>query len=388
MSGITTTGATIIGSNLGYSIEDLPHGILFWRSFTQFIGGMGIILFTIAILPILGMGGVQLFRAEVPGPNTDKFTPRIKETAKYLWIIYIGLIILETIVLYTEGIIFNIDKLTFFNALCHSMTTIATAGFSTFNNSIAGFESDIVSWTIIFFMFLGATNFSLHFLLISKKSFEYFNDSEFKFYISLIIIFFFLTFINISSIYGYTFKNITASLFNTMSLLTTTGYTLYDYGTWPPLSQLIIFFMFFIGGMAGSTTGGIKLIRTILVVKYIKAEVSRMLHPRGLHHVKIGSKVIDDDIVRSTLGFYLFYILIFTLCSLIISMNGLDIISSLAISASAIGNIGPGLGVIGPSLDWGSLNTFCKLLSTFCMLLGRLEIFTVIILFSSTYWKS
>ena len=388
MSGITTTGATIIGSNLGYSIEDLPHGILFWRSFTQFIGGMGIILFTIAILPILGMGGVQLFRAEVPGPNTDKFTPRIKETAKYLWIIYIGLIILETIVLYTEGIIFNIDKLTFFNALCHSMTTIATAGFSTFNNSIAGFESDIVSWTIIFFMFLGATNFSLHFLLISKKSFEYFNDSEFKFYISLIIIFFFLTFINISSIYGYTFKNITASLFNTMSLLTTTGYTLYDYGTWPPLSQLIIFFMFFIGGMAGSTTGGIKLIRTILVVKYIKAEVSRMLHPRGLYHVKIGSKVIDDDIVRSTLGFYLFYILIFTLCSLIISMNGLDIISSLAISASAIGNIGPGLGVIGPSLDWGSLNTFCKLLSTFCMLLGRLEIFTVIILFSSTYWKS
>ena len=388
MSGITTTGATIIGSNLGYSIEELPHGILFWRSFTQFIGGMGIILFTIAILPILGMGGVQLFRAEVPGPSTDKFTPRIKETAKYLWIIYLGLIFIETIVLYIEGIIFNIDKLTFFNSLCHSMTTISTAGFSTFNNSIAGFESDIVSWTIIVFMFLGATNFSLHFLLISKKSFEYFNDSEFKFYVSIISFFFLLTFINVSSIYGYTFKNITASLFNTMSLLTTTGYTLYDYQTWPPLSQLIIFFMFFIGGMAGSTTGGIKLIRTILVVKYIKTEVYRMLHPRGLHHVKIGNKVIDDDIVRSTLGFYLFYILIFTLCSLIISMNGLDMISSLAISASAIGNIGPGLGVVGPTLDWGSLNTFCKLLSTFCMLLGRLEIFTIIILFTSTYWKS
>ena len=388
MSGITTTGATVIGSNLGYSIEDLPHGILFWRSFTQFIGGMGIILFTIAILPILGMGGIQLFRAEAPGPITDKFTPRIKETAKYLWGIYLCLIIIETIVLYIEGILFNIDKMTFFNAICHSMTTIATGGFSTFNNSILGFESNIVSWTIMIFMFLGATNFTLHFLLIAKKSFEYFNDSEFKFYIYIILIFFFFTFINLSGIYGYTFKNITASLFNTISLLTTTGYTLYDYETWPSLSQLIVFFMFFIGGMAGSTTGGIKLIRTILVVKYIRTEITRMLHPQAIHQVKIGKNVIDDDIVRNTLGFYLFYILIFAICSLIISMNGFDMISSLSISASSIGNIGPGLGVIGPSTNWGGLNDFSKYLATFCMLLGRLEIFTVIVLFSRIYWKS
>jgi len=383
ISGITTTGATVLGN-----VEALPHGLLFWRSFTQFIGGMGIILFTIAILPILGMGGVQLFRAEVPGPTTGKFTPTIKETAKYLWAIYLGLIIIETVVLYLEGIIFDIEKLTFFNAMCHSMTTIATGGFSTFNNSILGFESDIVSWTIIIFMFLGATNFSLHFLLISKKSFEYFNDSEFRFYVSIILFFFILTFINIASIYGYTFKNITASLFNTVTFMTTTGFTLYDYETWPPLSQLNVFFMFFIGGMAGSTTGGIKLIRTILVIKYIKTEIARMLHPRGLHHIKIGKNIIDDDIVRSTLGFYLFYILIFALCSLLISMNGLDMLSSLAISAASIGNIGPGLGVIGPSSDWSSLNDSAKYLAAFCMLLGRLEIFTVLILFSRTYWKA
>jgi len=383
MSGITTTGATVLGN-----IEALPHGLLFWRSFTQFIGGMGIILFTIAILPILGMGGVQLFRAEVPGPTTGKSTPTIKETAKYLWAIYLGLIIIETLVLYLEGIIFDIEKLTFFNSICHSMTTISTGGFSTFNNSILGFQSNIVSWTIIVFMFLGAINFSLHFLLIAKKSFEYFNDSEFRFYVFVILFFFILTFINVTSIYGYTFKNITASLFNTVTFMTTTGYTLYDYGTWPPLSQLIVFFMFFIGGMAGSTSGGIKLIRTILIIKYIKVEITRMLHPRGLHHVKIGNRVIDDDIVRSTLGFYLFYILIFALCSLIISMNGLDMISSLAISASSIGNIGPGLGVIGPSSNWSSLNDPAKYLATFCMLLGRLEIFTVLILFSRTYWKS
>ena len=383
MSGITTTGASILNN-----IEALPHGLLFWRSFTQFVGGMGIILFTIAILPILGMGGVQLFRAEVPGPTTDKLTPTIKETAKYLWIIYLGLIVIETAVLYLEGIIFNIDKLTLFNAVCHSMTTMATGGFSTFNNSIMGFESDIVSWTIMIFMFLAATNFSLHFLLIAKKSFQYFNDSEFRFYISFIVIFFILTFINVATIYGYTLKNVTASLFNTISILTTTGFTLYDYGSWPALSQLIVFFLFFIGGMAGSTSGGIKLIRTILVVKYIKSEVTRMLHPRGLHHVKIGDSVIDDEIVRSTLGFYLFYILIFALCALVVSMNGLDIVSSLAISASSIGNIGPGLGIIGPTSNWASLNDPTKYLATFCMLLGRLEIFTVLILFSRTYWKS
>ena len=172
-----------------------------------------------------------------------------------------------------------------------------------------------------------------------------------------------------------------------MTFMTTTGYTLYDYGTWPPLSQLMVFFMFFIGGMAGSTTGGIKLIRTIVVIKYIKSEINRIIHPRGLYHVKIGKNIIDDNIVRSTLGFYLFYILIFVLCSLIISLNGLDLISSISVSASAIGNIGPGLGLIGPSGDWSSLNVFSKLLTTFCMLLGRLEIYTVMVLISRIFWK-
>ena len=476
MSGLTTTGATILGINT-VAIEELSHGLLFWRSFTQFIGGMGIILFTIAMLPILGMGGVQLFRAEVAGPVADKLTPRIKETAKYLWAVYIALIIIETIVLYIEGIIFNIDKLTFFNAICHSMTTIATGGFSTFNNSILGFESAIVSCTIIIFMLLGAMNFTLHFLFIFKKTFQYSNDSEFKFYIFSILFIFALTFINILGIHEDTFTDITASLFNTITFMSTTGYTLYDYGTWPPLSQLLVIFMFlgamnftlhfllvfkksfqyfndsefkfyifsilfisvlifvnisgiyedrftditaslfntitfisttgytlynyetwpplsqllvffmsFIGGMAGSTTGGIKLIRTILVVKYIKTEISRMIHPRGLYNVKIGNKVIDDDIIRSTLGFYLFYILIFVACALLISMNGLDMISSLSISASSIGNIGPGLGEIGPTSDWSSLNAFTKLLTTFCMLLGRLEIFSIIVVFSKSFW--
>jgi len=385
MSGLTTTGASILGVNT-VNIEDLSHGLLFWRSFTQFIGGMGIVLFTIAILPILGMGGVQLFRAEVAGPVADKLTPRVKETAKYLCGIYLGLIIIQTIVLYIEGIMFNIEKLTFFNSICHSMSTISTGGFSTFNNSILGFESDVVSWTIIIFMLLGSINFSLHFLYVFKKSFQYFNDSEFKFYVFSVIFLSALTFINISAIYKDPFTNITASLFNTVTFMSTTGYTLYNYETWPPLSQLLVFFMSFIGGMAGSTTGGIKLVRTILVVKYIKTEISRMVHPRGLYNVKIGKNVIDDDIIRGTLGFYLFYILIFIICALLISMNGLDMISSLSISASSIGNIGPGLGIIGPTSDWSSLSAFAKLLTTFCMLLGRLEIFSIIVIFSKSFW--
>ena len=385
MSGLTTTGASILGANTAY-IEELSHGLLFWRSFTQFIGGIGIVLFTIAILPILGMGGVQLFRAEVAGPSVDKLTPRVKETAKYLCAIYFGLTGIQTVVLYIQGLIFNIEKLTLFNSICHSMTTISTAGFSTFNNSILGFESDIVSWTIIVFMLLGSINFSLHFLYIFKKSFQYFDDSEFKFYFFAIIFISFLTFINLSSIHGYTFKNITASVFNTVTIMSTTGYTLYNYEAWPPLSQLFVFFMSFIGGMAGSTTGGIKLIRTILVVKYIKAEISRTIHPRGLYNVKIGKNVIDDDIIRGTLGFYLFYILIFFISALLISADGLDIISSLSIAASSIGNIGPGLGSIGPSGDWSFLSPFAKLLTTFCMLLGRLEIFSIIVIFSKSFW--
>lgn len=385
MSGLTTTGASILGVNT-VKIEELSHGLLFWRSFTQFIGGMGIVLFTIAILPILGMGGVQLFRAEVAGPVADKLTPRVKETAKYLCSIYLGLIVIQTIVLYVEGIMFNIEKLTFFNAVCHSMTTIATGGFSTFNNSILGFESAIVSWTIIVFMLLSSLNFSLHFLFVFKKSFQYFDDSEFKFYIFSILFIFILTFINISGFYEDAFTDITASLFNTVTFMSTTGYTLYDYEAWPPLSQLLVVFMSFIGAMAGSTTGGIKLIRTILVVQYIKTEISRIIHPRGLYNVKIGKNVIDDDIVRGTLGFYLFYILIFAVCALLISINGFDIISSISISASSIGNIGPGLGMIGPSGDWSSLNATSKLLTTFCMLLGRLEIFSIIVVFSRSFW--
>ena len=387
MSGITTTGASIVNN-----IESLSHGMLFWRSFTQFIGGMGIIVFSIAILPLLGFGGVQLFKAEVAGPTADKLTPRIKQTAKYLWGIYLGLIFLQTIILWIEGWALGIDKLNFFHALCHSFCTISTAGFSTYDSSIAAFDSTIVTWTIIIFMFLSAINFTLHFLFLIKGSFRYFKNPEFKVYCQIIIgvaLFFFLNIYrsdiaDLSTIYS----KIESSVFYAVSFMSTTGFTLTNYADWGNANLIIIFILLFVGGCAGSTTGGIKLIRTLLVLKYLRATIRKLVHPKGVYPIKIGKKEVSDDIVQGVLGFYLFYILIFIILSLLIALTAnTDFISSLAVSASTIGNIGPGLGVIGPMNNWTNFPDLTKMIVSFCMLLGRLEIFTVMILFSKTYWK-
>ncbi len=383
MSGLTTTGASVLGHSSTYMIEDLSHGLLFWRSFTHFIGGMGIIVFSIAILPLLGIGGVQLFRAEVAGPVADKMTPRVKQTAKLLWGIYVGLILVETLILKLEG-------LTFFDSLCHAFGTMATGGFSTKNASIGAYGS-LVQWTIIFFMFLAATNFSLHYFALVKRKFEYFKDKEFRVYLSIIGIFSILFFINIASshMYNWDLDSFRHSVFTSIALITTTGFGTENFNEWPTLSKTITFFLLFVGGSAGSTTGGMKIIRSIVVVKYLITEVKKLLHPTGYYtiQVKTDDKPVSDEVVKNTLGFYLFYILIFAASALVFSMFGLDMITSLTASASAIGNIGPGLGSIGPWDNWGHFPDLAKWMSSFLMLLGRLEIFTVIVLFSRSFWK-
>ena len=381
MSGLTTTGATVLGNPTTLMIEALPHGVLFWRSFTQFIGGMGIIVFSIAILPMLGMGGVQLFRAEVAGPVADKITPRVKQTAKLLWGIYVGIVLILCLILKIEG-------MSWFDAICHSFTTIATSGFSTKNASIAAY-SGAIQWTIIVFMFLAATNFSLHYYFIAKGKFEYYKDHEFRVYFGICIICSILFFINIVSTNKYqadllSFRH---SVFTAVSILTTTGFSTENFNEWPEMSKTLLFFLFFIGGSAGSTTGGMKIIRSIVVVKYLLYEVRKLLHPKGVFNITIGENTIDDNVVRATLGFYLFYILIFVFTAVILSFTGLDVETALTASASAIGNIGPGLGSIGPTDNWGHLSDFAKWLTSFCMLLGRLEIFTVVVLFSRSFWK-
>jgi len=384
MSGLTTTGASILGDTSTVQIEELGKGILFWRSFTHFIGGMGIIVFSIAILPMLGIGGVQLFRAEVAGPVAEKITPRVKQTAKLLWGIYVGFVLLETLILKLEG-------MTWFDSLCHSFGTMATGGFSTKNESLAAFNSPLIEITIIIFMFIAATNFSLHYLFLAKGRFDYFKDEEFKVYffiVFLVSVFMFLD-LNINGIYNWTMVSIKDAFFTTTTLITTTGYGISaDFETFPPASKIGAFFLFFIGGTAGSTTGGIKIIRTLLILKYLSYELKKLIHPQGSYSIKIANHPVPDNVIKNTLGFYLFYIFIFVIAAFIFSIYGFDIETALTASASSIGNIGPGLGDIGPTDNWGHLPSGAKWMSSFLMLLGRLEIFTVMILFSKAFWRT
>ncbi len=386
MSGVTTTGASILG-NLGTmphlinGIESLPNGILFWRSFLQWIGGMGVVVFYIAILPLLGIGGVQLFKAEVPGPVASKITPRVRETAKLLWIVYVGFTLLQTIALLLAGV-------NLFDSICHSFTTIATGGFSTKNASIAYFDNSAVHYIIIFFMFISGINFSLHFRAISGNSKIYFRDLEFIVYLLIIFFVTLIIFYSISIFHeNFSIENFRESFFATVCMLTGTGFVLGDYGVWPIFVQMIILILMFIGGMGGSTTGGLKIIRIILLGKYTALETRRMLHSRALIPVKIGKQLILEDVVRNTLGYFLFYMSVFILSSLMLSSMGLNMESSIGAAASAMGNIGPALGDFGPTDNYALLPNAGKWILSFCMLLGRLEIFTVMVLFSRTFWK-
>jgi len=386
MSGVTTTGASIIGNpntlpHLPNGIESLTHGVLYWRSFIQWIGGMGIIVFTIAILPLLGAGGVQLFKAEVPGPVADKIRPRVKETAKILWMVYVGLTAAEAILL-------SISGMPWFDAICHAFTTMPTGGFSTQNASIAAYANPAIHYIIIFFMFIAGVNFTLHFRALTGNIKLCFKDPELLAYIGITFAATLFIFLNIASAQGdWTHDNFLSSLFQSVSILTTTGFGSADYEIWPFFSQFLILILMFIGGMGGSTGGGMKVARIILLVKYAATETRRMLHSRAIIPIRIGDRYIGEDVVRNTLGFFLFYMSIFGITALILTTLNLDIESAIGAAASAIGNIGPGLGAFGPTDNYALLHPIGKWMLTFCMLLGRLEIFTIMVLFSRTFWK-
>jgi trk system potassium uptake protein TrkH len=386
MSGVTTTGATIIGNpitlpNLPNGIESLPHGILFWRSFIQWIGGMGIVVFYIAILPLLGVGGVQLFKAEVPDPVADKITPRVRETAKFLWIVYVGITAVEAIALSLAG-------MDVFDSICHSLTTMPTGGFSTKNASIAFYDSSVIHYIIIFFMFLAGINFSLHFRAINGDFKSYLRDKEFLVYfggtIAVTVSIFFAI-----SLQGDIFSliNFRESLFASVSILTTTGFGSADWELWPVFTQTVLLSLMFVGGMGGSTGGGMKVIRCMLLVKYTALETRRMLHLRALIPVRIGKQLIKEDVVKNTMGFFLFFMSAFMISTIVLTTMGLDLESAIGAAASAMGNIGPGLNEFGPTDNYALLSLPGKWVLTFCMLLGRLEIFTVMVLFSRTFWK-
>ncbi len=376
MSGFTTTGATILTN-----IESVPHGLLFWRSLTQWIGGMGIIVLSLAILPLLGIGGMQLYSAEVPGITKDKFHPRVKETAKRLWGIYVLLTAVETLLLITAG-------MNFFDAINHSFTTMATGGFSTKNASTAYFTDPYIQYIFIVFMFFAGVNFTLHYYALHRNfSFLRTND-EFKVYFffiliaSIVVMILHIPYVNISL-----FDNFRQSLFHVVSLVTTTGYVSSDYEGWSIFSRMIFFVLLFIGGSAGSTGGSIKIVRHYLLFKNGFLELKRLIHPRAIIPVRINGKSVSPEIISNVQAFFIIYILIFILSSIILSVSGIDFLTSIGASATCLGNVGPGIGMVGPVSNFAHLSDFAKILLSFLMLIGRLELFTVLIIFTPYFWK-
>jgi len=376
MSGFTTTGASILSD-----IESIDKGVLFWRSLTQWIGGMGIIVLAVAILPILGIGGMQLFVAEAPGISPDKLKPRITETAKRLWFIYVGLTFTEMLLLWAGG-------MTFYDAINHALTTMATGGFSTKNTSVAHFDSSFIHYVIIVFMFLAGTNFTLIYFGLHGKFKTVFKNEEFRFYASIVVI----TAILISTgVYMTTNTSIDHALrdalFQVVSIITTTGYVTADYTLWPYEVIVLIFIMMFLGASAGSTAGGVKIVRHIVLVKNSLLELKRLLHPSAIIPVRLNGKAVQKDITFNILAFIMIYISIFALGSITMAAIGVDFMTAISSVATSLGNIGPGLGNIGPVDNFGGLPVLGKWFLAFLMLLGRLELFTVLILFTPYFWR-
>ncbi len=376
ISGFTTTGASILND-----IESLPHGLLFWRSFTQWLGGMGIIVLSLAILPILGIGGMQLFVAEVPGPTKDKIHPRIRETAKRLWGIYLLLTLAETLLLITGG-------MNLFDALTHSFTTMATGGFSTKQASVAAWDSPFIHYVIIFFMFVAGMNFSLHYFWLRGAWKKLTGNDEFKFYLFFVL--------GVSVViavdlflhgYGGAEKSFRDSLFQTVSIVTTTGYVTSDYETWGAFYQIVFFILLFAGGCAGSTGGAIKMVRHQLLIKNSLNELKRLLHPRAVIPVRFNKKIVSNDVMANITAFSFWYIAIFLVGMLILSLLGMDFISAIGAAATTLGNVGPGIGTVGPSLNFANVPTTGKWVLSFLMLVGRLELFTILVIFSKSFWK-
>ncbi|WP_083573301.1 TrkH family potassium uptake protein [Winogradskyella jejuensis] len=390
MSGYTTTGASILND-----IEIIPKGVLFWRSMTHWIGGMGIIVLAIAILPLLGIGGMQLFAAEAPGPGGDKLHPRITDTAKRLWLIYVGYTVAETILLQVAG-------MSFFDAINHALSTLSTGGFSTKNASVAHWNGNpVIQYIIITFMFLAGTNFVLSYFAFKGKVQKIIKDDEFKLYFKFIAVFtvvaaliiYFRADVSQSSIehpmvLGEFESAVRHALFQVLAIVTTTGFVTADYTMWTPFLTVFFFGLMFLGGSAGSTSGGIKVVRHLVLIKNGFLEFKRALHPNAILPVRYNQKSVSKDIVFNILGFFITYMLLFIFGALVFSMFQIDFTSAIGLSASSLGNVGPALGDFGPVNNYAALPPLGKWWASFLMLLGRLELFTVLILLTPFFWRN
>lgn len=375
-SGFTTTGSTILTD-----IEGLPRSLLLWRALTHWLGGMGIIVLSLAILPMLGVGGMQLFRAEVPGPTADRLSPRIQDTAKLLWGVYVGLTAVEVVLLMFGG-------MDWFDAVCHAFATLATGGFSTRNASVGAFGSAYIDYVITLFMFLAGMNFALHYALLSGKAHKVLRNEELRVYTGIALV---ATAVLMAANWGGVYENfadnLRYSLFQAVSILTTTGFGTADYEVWPMLCQVLLVLLMFVGGSAGSTGGGLKVSRLLLIAKHAGVQVWSLLHPRGVRRVKLDGRAVPDGILQGILGLFALYLVVVGGGSLGMAALGVEPVTAVAAVISCVGNIGPGLGSVGPTENFAHLPQAAKLLLSFCMLLGRLEIFTVIAVFFPSAWR-
>ena len=377
VSGLTTTGATVI-----VGLDQLPRSILYYRQQLQWLGGMGIIVLAVAVLPILGIGGMQLYRAETPGPMKDsKLTPRITETAKALWYLYLGLTVACSLAFWGAG-------MTPFDAICHAFSTIAIGGYSTHDASMGYFNNTLIEMITVLFLLISGANFALHFTAWqNRKPFIYFADSEFRFYllIQLGVALFVMLALYFTGTYHDWWEAVTLGLFQAVSIGTTAGFTTADYSIWPGFVAITLLFTSFVGGCAGSTGGGIKAIRFLLLVKQGVREINRLIHPSAQIPIRVGGKSVQPRVVEAVWGFFALYVASFTFMYIGLAITGLDLMTSFSAVAASINNLGPGMA--GVALNYADINNPAKWVLCFVMLLGRLEIFTLLVLLTPAYWR-
>ncbi len=376
VSGFSTTGATVISN-----IESQSAGMLFWRALTQWLGGMGIIMFTLSFMKSFGIGGMQLFSAEVPGPTHERYSSRIHHTARNIWTIYLSLTVLAAVLLLMGG-------MPLFDSVCHALSTMSSSGFSTKQAGLAYWPSLYIHGVIVFFMIIAGTNFNLIYLMVNGKMRKAIHDEEFRYYLLFILGFTILIFsgllVTTSIPAGRLFQD---SLFMVVSIITTTGYVISDYTTWTPAVGMLLFGLFFFGGMAGSTGGGMKIIRIVILLKNAWYELRRIIHPKAVLEVRLNGRTVDPKIISNILAFFVFYMLIFILGSLFMMIFLGDIDSSIGVVASCLGNIGPGLGSLGPSGSFAAIPDAGKLILALLMILGRLEFFTILVILTPSFWR-
>lgn len=377
MSGFTTTGATVLAD-----VEALPRGLLFWRSLTHWIGGMGIIVLSLAVLPFLGVGGMELYKAEVPGPTPEKLTPRVQQTALFLWGVYVLLTVLETIVLTAGG-------MGLFDALNHSFATIATGGFSTKNASVGHFDSAYFEWAITVFMFLSGINFSLHFLMLTGRTRSALQDEELRAYAVLTVSASVVVALFLPGRFDGVEPALRTAAFQVVSLMTSTGFATANYDLWPEFTHFLLLLLMIVGACAGSTGGGCKVVRFLLLGRQIRAEVVSLLHPRAIVNTRVNGKVVSSRALSSVTAFFMLYIAILALATLAVAAFDhpkLDLVTSLSGVVACLSNVGPGLAALGPAENFAWLPEGVKWILSFCMLAGRLELFAVVLLFVPGTW--